>query len=464
MGVLDFFKGKRPGRNRKEPARDTIAYPNLVQMGNVGATRRIVFKPTPRNLRWFGQQPYTRRAINSIKNPIALLDWEIVPLKGIEMNSELQRQAEIAAYCLDNPNIDDSFRTFTEQVVEDILMGAGAIEMQLSGDQLRPLWLWPVDGLTIQIFPGWAGGSNEARYIQIVGYGNFVGQGIGQQVLLRNDELIYIRPNPSSATPFGRGPVEIAFNTISRLLGVGEFAGNVATNARPSVGLDLGAGASIEELNAFKQYWRNEVEGQGNMPLMGTTEYDSQGKSRGPSVLRLYPEGDNGLYLKYQEFLHRELAAAFDISPQNLGVERDLNRNTSEVAEDRDREQAVKPYAHLLESHITREAIHAKLGFSQLQFQFRGIEREDEHENAEVYKLEYESNAVTPNEYRERRGMERSSNDFADLNFADVQIAMMAARGSAQIDDPELPKAQNPPRSSLKPKVNKPERARKPTK
>jgi hypothetical protein len=158
-------------------------------------------------LRWFARTPYARRAINSIKNPIALLDWEIVPMPGIDMNAELEKQAEIAAYCIDHPNGDDSARTLFEQVVEDVLLGAGAIEMQLSDDESRPLWMWPVDGLTIQIFPGWAGGVNEARYIQIVGYGNFVGNGIGQQVLLRNDELIYIRPNPISATPFGCGPL-----------------------------------------------------------------------------------------------------------------------------------------------------------------------------------------------------------------------------------------------------------------
>jgi len=35
-------------------------------------------------------------------------------------------------------------RTLFEQVVEDILLGAGAIEQQLSGDPMRPLWMWPV--------------------------------------------------------------------------------------------------------------------------------------------------------------------------------------------------------------------------------------------------------------------------------------------------------------------------------
>jgi hypothetical protein len=35
-------------------------------------------------------------------------------------------------------------------------------------------------------------------------------------------------------------------------------------------------------------------------------------------MMRFYPEGDNALYLKYQELLVREIAAAFDLSPQNL--------------------------------------------------------------------------------------------------------------------------------------------------
>jgi hypothetical protein len=203
---------------------------------------------------------------------------------------------------------------------------------------------------------------------------------------------------------------------------------------------------------AFRQYWRNEVEGQGIMPIWAMSESDSQGKSRGPSVQRFYPEGDEGLYLKYQEFLHRELASAFDISPQNLGVERDLNRNTSETAEDRDRQQAIKPYAHLLESHITREAIHAKLGFSQLKFQFVGIEQEDEEALAKTYEYEYKNNALTPNEYRERRGMEPMDNDWGDKTFADMEIAISAARGSKVVDDPDIASGTPKPSTPKKPK------------
>jgi len=452
MALLDLFKGRRLGRRRQEPPRDTIAFPNLVQPnGGTQNRKRLAFKPVPRNLRWFALNPYARRAINAIKNPIAMLEWEIVPMDGVKLNSELERQIEVASYCVDHPNNDDSARTLFEQLTEDILLGAGAVEMQLSGDELRPLWMWPVDGLTIQIYPLWDGDPRDPRYVQIVGYGNFVGNGIGQQVTLRNDEMMYIRPNPMSSTPFGHGPLEIAFNTVSRILGVGEFAGNVATNARPSIGMDLGEGATPEIINAFRNYWRNEVEGQGEMPIWGLNSTGADGKSRGMEVIRLYPEGDKALYLEYQEFLIRELCAAFDLSPQNLGIERDVNRNTSETAEDRDRRQAIKPYAHLIASHLTREAIHGKLGFSRLEFKFKGIEAEDELNLAKVFETEYKNNAIIPNEYREQRGMPPLDNEWADMTFADFEIAMNAARGAAQVDDKNLGGGQ-----SAKPKKPQP--------
>ncbi|WP_024516830.1 phage portal protein [Bradyrhizobium sp. Tv2a-2] len=439
MGLLDIFKNRRPGRRRHEPPRDTIPFPNLIKPNGIQTNRRLAYKPIPRNLRWFALNPYARRAINAIKNPIAMLEWEITPLDRDEKgNSELDRQIEIATFCFDHPNNDDSFRTLTEQVTEDILLGAGALETQLSGDEQRPLWMWPVDGLTIQIYPLWDGNPADPRYVQIVGYGNFVGNGMGQQVQLRNDELIYIRPNPSSATPFGHGPLEIAFNTVSRILGVGEFAGNVATNARPSVALDLGEGATEETLNAFRSYWRNEVEGQGTMPIWAMQSVGTDGKARGPEVLRMFPEGDKALYLEYQNFLIREIATAFDISPQVLGIEKDVNRNTAEVADDRDRAQAIKPYAHLVQEHLTREALHGKLGFSQLQFRFKGVEAEDELNIAQVYEHEYKNNALTPNDYRRARGWDASDNPFADMLFADVEIAIQAARGAAQVDDKNL--------------------------
>jgi hypothetical protein len=440
MGFLgSLFKGlpftRNRGRRAKDPVRETRPYPQIMQLGLRNNKQKYLYKPTPRNLRYFSHAPFARRAINAIKNPIKMLEWEIVPDDGIDLNSELEKQIELATTCFRHPNNDDSFMTFVEQITEDYLIGASATELQLGGDPNRPLWMYPVDGLSIQIYPAWTGQKNEPRYAQVVGYGTAFGGGVVAE--LRNDELMYIRPNGSSATPFGFGPLEIAFNTINNVLGVAEFAGRVASNQRPSVALDIGEGYTSNDLLEFRAYWINEIEGMGKVPIlsMGGSPRQGDKNSRGLSVHRLFPEGDSGMFLEYQQFLLRTLAAAFDLSPQNLGIEADVNRNTSEVAEDRDWNQAIKPTAIHLQEHLTREVLHGKLGFSQLGFRFKGLEREDELANAQIYKLRYEGNAITPNEYRERLGEPPSEGEWGDSNFADVTIATQAAKGAAQVKD-----------------------------
>jgi hypothetical protein len=57
-----------------------------MQLGIRNNKWRYLYKPTPRNLRYFSHAPFARRAINAIKNPIKMLDWEITPLDGIDLN------------------------------------------------------------------------------------------------------------------------------------------------------------------------------------------------------------------------------------------------------------------------------------------------------------------------------------------------------------------------------------------
>lgn len=431
MKIPRIFKiGRRPA----EPNRQTDIYPRLMQVGQVRMGERPAYKPTPRNIRYFSRTPYARRAINAIKNSIAQLSWEIVAKPGAVMSKELERQMEVVYTCFEHPNEDDSFSTFTEQVIEDMMCGAGAAEQEIGGDPSRPLWLWPVDGLSIQIFPFWEGGANEARYAQVLGYGSPGGS--YDAIHLRNDQLIYIKPNPTTADPFGFGPLEIAFTTIGRQLGVAEYAGLVSSNAQPSTGLWMG-NIDAQTLAAFRSYWRNEIEGQGRMPIFG-------GGDKSPESLPFKPEGDSALYLKYQEMLKSEIATAFDISPQNLGLERDINRNTAEVAEDRDVAQAIGPWGRKYAGQLTRESIQGLLGFSQLEFRFKGLDRDDEKESAEVFKLEYESNACTPNEYRARKGHPLSDSPWADMVYADMEIAIQAARGAQRIADADVENFNDP--------------------
>ncbi len=400
----------------------------MVQIGQlpVQARNRVAYKPTPRNLRYFASTPYARRAINAYKNTICQLDWEIVVAPGFKPSDDLSRQMEIVKTCFDHPNDDDDFSQLLEQLVEDMCLGAGAIEQQIGGNALRPLWMYPVDGLSIQIYPMWDGSPDQARYVQMMGYGSWGGD-LNDGVKLRNDELIYIRPNPNTGSPFGLGPLEVAFMTVSRLLGVADYAGNLSSNNSPAGMLWLGD-VDDDATRAFRQYWKNDIEGQGRMPISG-------GGEKKPEYVDLHPQGDTALYLKYQDFLKNEVAVAFDLSPQNLGIERDVNRNTSEVAADRDTKQAVAPFGKKIGRAFTRETIHQKLGFYGLEFRFKGLNLDDELNSAHVYEAEYKNNATTPNEYRALKGRPPMTSPWGDLTFADFQVAVSAARGAKAISD-----------------------------
>jgi hypothetical protein len=178
----------------------------------------------------------------------------------------------------------------------------------------------------------------------------------------------------------------------------------------------------------MRTYFKNEIEGQGRTPLFG-------GGDKEPKVLELHPEGDNALYLKYQELLKAEIATSFDISPQNLGLERDINRNTAEIAEDRDIAQAIGPWGRKVASQMTRESIQGRLGFSQLEFRFKGLDRDDEKISAEVFQIEYQNNATTPNEYRARKGHPLSEVPYADMLLCEVEAekAEQAAEADAAL-------------------------------
>src|SRR5438270_5090721 len=126
MGLIKNLK-QRLGRRRNEPSRETEIYPRLMQVlsGQRVDKKAPVYKPTPWNLRSFSLTPYARRAINTIKNPIAQLQWEIIPKKGVESNTEIERQCKVVTHCLKYPNTEDSWRSLVEKVLTDVMLGAG---------------------------------------------------------------------------------------------------------------------------------------------------------------------------------------------------------------------------------------------------------------------------------------------------------------------------------------------------
>jgi HK97 family phage portal protein len=372
--------------------RQTLALPSILTPYRTSSN--ALPKPTPVNLRRFAETPLVRRAINVLKDRIASLDWQVRLKRGFSITdiANFQERAAALRRALEEPNAGDSFRTLIEQALEDALVGGfGAIEMELTGDAQKPFDLWVVDGATIQIDPKWDGNPESIRYAQTTGL-----PGTNAQVFLRDDQLIYMRMNPRSHTPFGLGPLEVAFETVNSFLAAHRFAGNLASNAVVQYALWLNETTPTEHERLIR-WWQDEIEGTGRVPLLSTEQK--------PEVLRFASGTDADLRLNWQEFLIRMVANAFSLPPMLLGLEREVNRTTAAEQADEAFRSAVVPLAKLLAEHLTRDLFAKKLGWREFEFVFNELDAPDELTEMQIQTQLLAAGVLTVNEVRSMRGL-----------------------------------------------------------
>jgi hypothetical protein len=399
-----------------EKRRRTSALPSI--FNSYGPLNDAMPKPTPYNLRRFSEIPIARRAINCIKDRIAGMRWRVQPRQGyaLEAIPNGPERVRLLTDNFDAPNPDDSFRTFAEQVLEDIIVGGyGAIEVQLTpewkqGELLRPastggspvstqtlpartmpLVLWPVDGASIRMNLDWDGSPTSQRYMQMTDQ-----SGAKSQIKLDDDELIYIRLNPRTHTPFGLGRLEVAFETITSFMGAHRYASRLASNTVVQYALWL-QDLTPEHHERLIRWWQDEIEGTGKVPIISAESK--------PEVLRFGGGTDADLRLQWQEFLLRVVADAFDLPPFYLGVERDVNRSTAEEYNDLAFRQAIVPTARLLAESLTRDAIAKKLGWNDLEFVFAELDTSDPLEEVQIQQILVQMGVLTVNEVRRMRGL-----------------------------------------------------------
>jgi HK97 family phage portal protein len=351
-------------------------------------------KPTPANLRKFAETPVARRAINTIKDRIAGMQWQIRPRRGRDLASLPEGEARVQQLTevLESPNPDDSFRSFAEQVLEDVIVGGfGAAEIVVTDDGVRPVTVWPVDGATIRMRSDWDGSPASPRYVQTTGK-----YGAEGTLTLNDDELMYVRLNPRTHTPFGLGRLEVAFETINEFLGAHRYAARLASNTVVQYALWL-QDLQPAQHERLIRWWQDEIEGTGKVPILSVEQK--------PEVLRFGAGTDADLRISWQEFLIRIIADAFDLPAQYLGVQHDVNRSTAGQLADDAFQTAIVPTARLLSEHITRDVIAKKLGWTDLEFVFTDLEATNERERAEIDEILIRSGVMTVEEVRRRRGL-----------------------------------------------------------
>ena len=387
-----------------EAERKTLALPAI--LSPVQFPGQHLPKPTPMNLRRFAETPVVRRAINVIKDRIAAMDWQVRVRRGVVVDdlAFAERKLRALRRTLEEPNAADSFRTLMEQVMEDVLTGGyGAIEMEPTGDGERPAMLWAVDGASIRINPRWDGQQETPRYAQAL-----PGQLESSAIELRDDQLMYVRMNPRSFTPFGLGPLEVAFETVNQFLSAHRFAGKLASNAVAQYALWLNEATPAQHERLIR-WWQDEIEGTGRVPLISTEQK--------PEVLRFAQGTDADMRLEWQEFLIRMVANAFGLPPLMLGLERDVNQSTASEMADEAFRGAISPLAMLLAGHITRDLFGKCIGWREFEFVFNELNARDEMTEVAVQVQLLHAGVLTVNEVRAMRGLGPLGEDGAAVQL-----------------------------------------------
>jgi phage portal protein BeeE len=394
VSVVDRMRGALRGWKEIEAvgegSRKTVALPAVLSPWRPGGSVRAVPKPTPQVLRRFAETPMARRAINVVKDRISSMDWQVRAKRDAVMDDDLKARCAVLRRVLEQPNPQDSFRTLVEPVLEDIIVGGfGAAEIKATGDAANPVRLWPVDGATVAMDGAWTGDAEAPRYVQTP-------LGAAASVPLLDRELMYVRLNPRTHTPFGLGRLEVAFETMNHFLSAHRYAHRLASNSAAQYALWIDD-ATPQQHERLMRWWQDEVEGSGQVPILSTATK--------PEVLRLAGGTDADLRLQWQEFLLRVLASAFDLPPMMLGLESDVNRSTADEMAEQAFQSAIVPVAKLLAEHITRDVFAKALGWNDVEFVFNDLVSRDAAEEAALQVQLLNAGVLSVDEVRAMRGM-----------------------------------------------------------
>lgn len=416
-GRLDVMAKADPIVDRK-----SWAWPFLP--ASVNRLSTPVIKSTPYNLRRMSRTPVPRRAMNLIKGAFITQPWDVEPVEGKVAPDGPDGQAErikIAKAMFSHPNNQDSFQTFNEMCLEDMLvLGAYVAEMRFTLEWERPIKMWPVNVESIRIFPSWAESTPDMpHYAQMTGL-----KGERGAVLFYDDELLYVKDNPSTDNPFGLGKMEVGFSAVNDFLGVQGMAGRAGADQVHKTFMWWETPQNEAHYQIVRRHIQNELEGQAKLSIIGGMKK--------PEIVEVTPVTEEDLLLNWQELLIRMIANAFDMSAMALGVEHDINRAVGEVLDDKDFRSAVVPVAKRIEQAYTRRILHNKLGWYDLQFRFLNLDDPDTQTKVDMYGRLYSMNSITPAEIRKGLGMKPLASPFAELTQFECMLLNIEAMEQQQ--------------------------------
>jgi Phage portal protein len=359
--------------------------------------------------------------ITHVIDGVVAMRFEVVPPERLKNDIAAKQKAERIMRAITSPNKEEqpNYTMFASAIITDLLIGnVAAIERQFQAlpdepdpdpiveDSQSPspeykklkqeVWQWAIDYARIQLNKDWTPQTSdtEPRYYD---RGPTLTADKDKWEPLMDWELYTIQRYSNTWRIRPPSPLEIAYEVISSWLGLSTYQSSTTSKAHQEFMIDLGP-VSDAELKQFREFFRVEVQGHGQTPIIGT-------KGGGLNVVKIGATSDDGLYLKYEEKILRLIALVFKLSPRDMNITEPDNRATAGVSADASFQKAILPMANtILEAFQTQVVDFYYPGY---RLRFIDSEPRNEAEESTTAGELFEKDIITLNEARVRAKEDR---------------------------------------------------------
>lgn len=335
-------------------------------------------------------------AIEKISNIVAQMSWTIKPPPEQVSSPVALDNCRKIRKCLFAPNYTEngSYNKFIKAVIRNLLVFNIAPIQRQEGNEERPFWLWAespqhfvrnplfkpeTSGITPKFYFCPHGTKDRTKWVPLM----------EQNLFLIKSRVSTYEVNPKSA-------VEIAYEHINDWLGLSGYQRRNTDKAIKDYLISLDEQIPFGEAERIRTWWRNDVEGSGEVPIF-------EGKI---SVHKFGAKTDAELFLNFKDHVAGLVALAFGLHQKDFNVEQKSgdNRATATVTADQSFQNAMLPIADTIADALNSEVIdYYAEGYS-----YKTSDREPRGEKEEIESAEklFQAGMITRNEARVRVGLD----------------------------------------------------------
>jgi len=366
------------------------------------------------------------------------LKWYFESLKR-KVRQDADEHALIVRRIFEKPNDNENktFRSFLEMLLDDILtFDAGVIVKNKNyAGELAELYIIP--GQEVKIY------RNPDRTFPKAPEPAYVWE---EQGTLRaeytKDEICYIMNNPQQ-NGYGMSPLEVAAYVITASLYAEEYNMDFFkhSNVPPAI-FNLGKNITQEQRKNFENNWDNEVAGRGLHRMMFLAGADT------PQYIPI--RNVNSREMQMMEYLKWTLSikcACYQISPQDISFVQDFHRSTAQVQKEITKERGIRNLLSLLETNFNTEIIKKEFPWSDVKFQWLGIDLNDDRMQTDIDMQDINNGIICRNDRRKRLGL-------LPVEGGDTILVNLGAQGIVPIENlvapDENPAIEQPAEEAMK--------------